>query len=184
MEEPAGPNSTMLAKRRLHARVAMEQVARRVHVVLEQERAHTESTIPSAKIDELDSVDKDLEGELDEAYVTLNNQLAVLKRTITSVRDLERRVHPCQLGMPAVMTLAVSAPSTSWALDVVSLTPLTRLAAVVTTVFTASFSNPLKGADDNSNNKLKRCWAADKKNKKRKKKRTADALMTGDAAAE
>ena len=127
-------------------------------------------------------MDEDLEGELDEAYDAVNNQLAVLKRTITSVRDFERRVHPCQLGMPAVMTLAVSAPSTSWALDVVSLTPLPRLAEVVTTIFTASFSNPMKGVDDNSDNRLKRCWAADKKNKKRK--RPAEALMPENAAAE
>jgi len=85
-----------------------------------------------------------------------------------------------------VMTLAVSAPSTSWALDVVSLTPLPRLAAVVTTVFTASFSNPLKGDNDNSDNKLKRCWAADKKNMKKKKKKIValSASMAEGAIAE
>ena len=181
--EGGGPaKGTLLAQRRLQARVALERAAKRMRQVLEDQRSHTEDMDPSTKVEELDFVDEDLEEELNEAYDTLNTRGEELKTAVAAVRDLERRLRPSELIVPAVMTFAMSAPSTSWALDVVSLTSLPRLAAMMTSIFTAAFSNPPRGANDNGDNRLKRCWAADKKNKKKKKRKTAaEVSRAGDS---
>ena len=151
------PSSTLLASRRIATRGSLLRVAKRVLEVLEQQRAHTERVIPLSTIavDDLQPAGNQglLEEELNEAYVAASRQLADLKTAIVAVRGLERQVRPGLLDRPAVMALAISAPSTSWALDCVELTPVPRLAEIVSSVFTAAFSNP-----ENGENKLKRRW--------------------------
>ena len=153
------PSSTLLASRRIATRGSMLRVSKRVLAVLEQQRAHTEKVIPpsTVSVDELHPQGtQHLEEELNEAYVAASRKLADLKTAIVAVRGLERQVRPGLLDRPAVMALAISAPSTSWALDCVELTPVPRLAEIVTSVFNAAFSNP-----DNRDNKLKRRWGPD-----------------------
>ena len=73
-------------------------------------------------------------------------------------RRTGRILCPSAFAQPVVVMLAVSAPSTSWAVDDVILAPFPRIAASIKDIFLAGYSNP-----DKRDNKLKRMYVRTKK---------------------
>lgn len=182
-EETAAPparakdKSTELANRRVAGKAAVSRVLSKLHQVLVEQRAHTEELHPSLRAEGVSTTvvpesQTIAEQALREATESMQQRLRELIAAIDVVREATRAVDPKALAKPAVVALAVSAPSTSWAFDKWIQAPMPQLADAVVAVFKASYSNPEAEGNDNSSNRLKRCWANDKiKSNKLKKMR-------------
>ena len=156
-----------VSHKKLLAKKAMDRDTKRLHGLLAEQREHSELLQTSCKVDEAEVIDDQAEEQLKGAYETLALRVSSVISAITEVRELERRLHPKELVRPAVIALAVSAPSSTWSLDTWVHAPMPQLAAVVESVFKAAYSNP----ETEGGNRLKRTWGDDKKNGQNKKRR-------------
>ena len=149
-----------------HHMTFWRRATRRHHTVLVSQRMHLETSQPefaiSADADKLHPVGMSLEEarrQVDEAYEQMDVHVKALVDSLERVRRTERILCcPSAFAQPAVVMLAVSAPSTSWAVDDVILAPFPRIAASIKDIFLAGYSNP-----DKRDNKLKRMYVRTKK---------------------
>ena len=91
--------------------------------------------------------------QIEAAYGKMDSCVESLVASLAEVRRSERLLSPSALAQPAVILLAVSAPSTSWAADELVYAPLPRVAAAVQRVFLSGYSSPNK-----KDNKMKRLY--------------------------
>ena len=154
-----------LAAYRGGIRVSLRRATRRYHAVLVRQRMHLETSQPefavAADADKLLPVGMSLEEarrQVDEAYEQMDVHVKALVDSLKRVRQTERILCPSAFAQPAIVMLAVSAPSTSWAVDDVIIAPFPRIAASIKDIFLAGYSNP-----DKRDNKLKRMYVRTKK---------------------
>ena len=95
--------------------------------------------------------------QIEAAYIKMDMCVEGLVASLAEVRRAEQLLTPSALAQPAVILLAVSAPSTSWAADDLVQAALPRIAAAVKQVFLAGYSSPNK-----KENKMKRLYGRGK----------------------
>ena len=89
--------------------------------------------------------------QLKDAHAQLDTVLEQLTAKIRAVRDIEKVLNPCEFAKPAVVSLAVSAPSMYWSIHEIGELPFPKLAATVRSTFEACYTN-----EDKASNRLKR----------------------------
>jgi len=129
-----------------HKRTFKKKIAR-YYDILQQQRAHFETQHPGhvsslEPVLQKDETVEQAEAILAEAYEALNLPLQALLAGIDKIRRIERRIHPQEVVRPAVLALAVSAPSTTWSSDMWFQGPFHNLAKMIETIFLRSFSFP------------------------------------------
>ena len=145
---PAAQHLTQnLAGARLsHKRTFKKKIAR-YYEILQQQRDHFENQHPGhvssfEPVLQQDETIEQAEAILAEAYGALDVPLQALLSGIDKIRRIESRIHPQEVVRPAVLALAVSAPSTSWSSDMWFQGPFPNLVKLLETIFLRSFSFP------------------------------------------
>jgi len=147
------------------SKLSLRRVIRRYHTILVKQRTHFETIQPEFAV-AVDADGKPPTGmsleearrQIDEAYAQMDVHVKALVDSLERVRGAERMLNPSAFAQPAVILLAVSAPSTSWALDEVIHAPFPRISAALKDIFLAGYSNP-----DKSENRTKRLYVRTKK---------------------
>jgi hypothetical protein len=129
-----------------HKKTFTKKIAR-YYEILQKQRTHFETqhpghVSPSEPVLQKDETLEQAEAILAEAYGELDVPLQALLSGIDKIRRIERRIHPQEIVRPAVMALAVSAPSTTWSSEVWFEGPFPNLAKMLETTFLRSFSFP------------------------------------------
>ena len=108
------------------------------------ERKLTETTHPECVINAraLSAAERETaELQMKDAHAQLDAVFEQFVAKIRAVRDIERVLNPCEFAKPAVVALAVSAPSASWSIHEFGSMPFPKLAATIRGTFEACFSN-------------------------------------------
>ena len=118
------------------------------------ERKLTETTHPEYVINAraLSAAERETaELQLKDAHAQLDAVFEQFVAKIRAIRDIERVLNPCEFANPAIVALAVSAPSVSWSIHEFGSMPFPKLAATVRGTFEACFADK-----DMASNRLKR----------------------------
>jgi hypothetical protein len=137
------PTSTILAVLRLQARKNMQKSVDRMHRVLARQREQYEEQCPLHASQSLADTPaaEEANQRLVAAYEKMDISLSSLLKSVEEVREAEKLVQPLNLVRPAVIALAVSAPSNTWRLEDIRNAPFPRLGDAIVKVFLAAYSN-------------------------------------------
>ena len=141
---------------RATARSSVRVGVRRMYSVLEQQRASFVLRVPehylAGAAEEAQSAAFEADGvpdaeektrRVEDAFTALDLQLRRIVSAVSSVRIAEIALRPSLRAMPAALAFAVSAPCTSWSVDVwPNSCGLPRIVESLRLAFLASFSGP------------------------------------------
>ena len=136
---------------------SLGRLVKRTWDKLAEERTYTETVQPDRVVRPSDLTDSErsaAERNLEEANARFNAVHRQLLVEIDAVRAAERVLNPCELVKPAVVAMAVSAPSTSWTIHEFAAAPFPNFIRAMNETFEACYTN--KEKTDNRLSKRKR----------------------------
>ena len=119
---------------------------------LAEERTYTETVQPDRVVRPTDLTDSErsaAERILEKANARFDAVQRQLLVEIAAVRAAQRVLNPCELVKPAVVAMAVSAPSTSWTIHEFAAAPFPNFIRAMNETFEACYTN-----EDKADNRL------------------------------